>query len=242
MLLLFGGTAGGIAVIGLVVLLVMMLSGTSSPLRPHYSAPSDNRPPLARLCPPPSAAPVAPGPSGALPVPSGHRTVDRDAGISYRQYDDPWLPWRDYWAKGTLQVAYSVGQHFVTEVYSQGTYHASILSGKVPAAVNDAITIDLACTGRQVAADVRASYYPQPNQMETLRDEQSVLGGRPAWVSKFRLHFKELGLRATSELVAVALIDIGRPEAAILYVSIPNTHTQYDWLIEDVLDSVRIVQ
>jgi hypothetical protein len=101
------------------------------------------------------------------------------------------------------------------------------------------VTLDLECVGRQVAADVRAEYYPQPNTMEPLRDEMTTLGGRPAWVSEFRLHFRAAGLTATDELSAVAVIDVGKPTAAVLYVSIPGTHKQFDYVIDDVLKSVR---
>ncbi len=90
--------------------------------------------------------------------------------------------------------------------------------------MNDSTAIDIECTGTQVAADVRLSYYPQPNTMDVLRAGQTTLGGRPAWVTVFRLHFHEVELKATDELVAVALIDVGRPTAAVLYISIPGTH------------------
>jgi hypothetical protein len=170
---------------------------------------------------------------------TGARTVDQDAGISYRAYGPPWQPWDELWRAGTLEVPYKTGQHFITESYSRGFYHASILSAAVPAANNDAMTLDLVCVGRQVAADVRAQYYPQPNTMDPIRDELTTLGGRPAWVSKFRLHFDEAGLRAKDELSAVAVIDVGKPTAAVLYVSIPGTHKQYDYVVDDVLASVR---
>src|SRR6266545_1529492 len=141
---------------------------------------------------------------------------------------------------GTLHVVYRVGQHFITEPgpYKRG-YHASILSGSVPAAANDALVLDLKCTGHQVAADVRAEYYFQPTTIEMMRDEQTMLGGRPAWVTKFRLHFKQAGLMATDELVGLALIDVGRPNAAIIYISVPGTHRQFDYVVDQVLDSVR---
>jgi hypothetical protein len=239
-LLWFGGTAAGVAVIGLVVVLVAVLNGNPEPFWSRQAAPPDTRPPLARLCPPPTAVPQAdPGSAPPPPAPPGPRTSDEESGISYRAYGAPWQPWDTVWTKGTLEVSYKVGQHFVTEVYGGGTYHASILSAAVPVAENDGLVIDLACVGRQVAADVRAEYYPQPNRMELMSDQRSVLGGRPAWVTKFRLHFTEPGLRATDELAAVALIDVGRPQAAILYVSVPGTHRQYDWVVDDVLDSVR---
>jgi hypothetical protein len=236
----YGGAAGLILVTGLIVVLVMLLYGHrgSNPASPNAEAGPDTRPPLARLCPAPSAPNVAPS-AAAQPAPTGPRTVDEKAGISYAAYGAPWEPWPLLWAMGTLEIPYGVGQHFVTETYRGGEYHASILSAAVPATVNDSTVIDLECTGRQVAADVRASYYPQPNEMDLIRDERTTLGGRPAWVTKFRLQFHEEGLEATSELAAVALIDVGRPTAAVLYVSIPSTHPQWEYVVDQALASVR---
>jgi len=107
--------------------------------------------------------------------------------------------------------------------------------------VNDAYTFDLECVGRQVAADARAEYYPQPTEVEPMRDELTTVGGRPAWLTVFRLHFQRESLRATDELVALACIDVGKPSAAILYVSIPGTHRQFDWVVDDVLGSVQLL-
>ncbi|MET8153054.1 hypothetical protein ACIBSW_03420 [Actinoplanes sp. NPDC049668] len=240
-MLIFGGVAGGILAIGLAVILIVVLTSDGDPFGGKPSAVADLRPPLAQLCPaptvPPSAAPVVP-PSAAPPA-TGERTTDKESGISYRRYPSPWINWDTTWRAGTLEVPYRVGQHFVTEQYSGGSYHASILSAAVPAADNDAVTLDLECVGRQVASDVRAEYYPQPNTMEPLRDEMTRLGGRPAWVSEFRLHFQAAGLTATDERSAVAVIDVGKPTAAVLYVSIPGTHKQFDYVIDDVLKSVR---
>jgi hypothetical protein len=207
------------------------------------AAPVDDRPPLARACPPPEDVPSAP-PAAPAPTlrPGQARTVDTDTGISYNAYGAPWEPWNTVWSAGTLQVPYRVGQHFVTEeTPGYGSYHASILSAPVPAAVNDAYTFDLECVGRQVAADARAEYYPQPTEMEPMRDELTTVGGRPAWLTVFRLHFQREGLRATDELVALACIDVGKPSAAILYVSIPGTHRQFDWVVDDVLGSVQLL-
>jgi hypothetical protein len=234
--------AAVVLAIGLVGVLGMVMTGrTGAPgLLDRRPGPADVAPPLAKRCPPPSD-PADRAPGDAPAPPPGPRTVDADAGISYKAYGAPWEPWDEIWTAGDLQVSYKVGQHFITEHYGLGDYHASILSASVPATVNDALVLDLKCTGRQVAADVRAKYYPQPNTIEMLRDEQAELGGRQAWVTKFRLHFDSPGLRAKDELVGIALIDVGRPEAAILYVSIPGTHRQYDTVVDEVLDSVRPV-
>jgi hypothetical protein len=234
----FAGATGGILAVGITILLALVLSG-HSPLAGHTAAAPDLRPELAKLCPPPSG-PAAP--SGPVPAtPPGPRTVDAPSGISYKAFGDPWGPLDQPWdTGGELNVTFRSGQSFVTEPYpGGGTYNATILSGSVPAATNDALTLDLKCTGSQVAADVRARYYPTPNTMEMIRDAATTLGGRPAWVSEFRLHFSVPGLKAKDELVAVALIDIGKINASILYVSIPGTHKQYDYVIDQLLASVR---
>ncbi|GAA1774048.1 hypothetical protein [Luedemannella helvata] len=238
----YGGAAAAIVATGLVVILVLALNGGLGDGRGLLSstpdAPPDVRPTLARLCPPPTGGEASPAPSSP-PAPKGPRTVDERAGISYRAYGAPWRPWPYLWRMGTLEVPYGSGQFFVTESYLKGDYLASLLSAAVPATVNDSFAVDLACTGRQVAADVRAEYYPQPNRLEPLREASTTLGGRPAWVTKFRVHFDEPTLRARSELVAVALIDVGRPTAAVLYVSVPDTVPDWEWIVDDVLTTVR---
>jgi hypothetical protein len=235
----FSGAAGAIVVIGVVVVLALILTG-NSPLRSTSAAPpADTRSQLARLCPPPSGAAAERQP--APPTPAGPRTNDPASGISYQAFGAPWRTWNLNWsdAGDELNVNYRIGQYFVTEEYPEGEYLATILSASVPATTNDALALDLKCTGQQVAADARTAFYPQPNTLQAIRDEQMSLGGRPAWVSEFRLHFHQVGLRATDELVMLATIDVGRPNAAILYVSIPGTHKQYDYVIDQILASVR---
>jgi hypothetical protein len=241
-LFIYGGIAGGVLVVGLVALLVLVLNGQlgtgKGPLSGSAAAPPDVRPPLAKLCPAPSAPPPVGQPA---PPATGDRTVDEKAGISYAAYGPPWVLWNTVWHGGTLQVPYGVGQHFVTESYAGGDYHASILSAGVPATVNDSTLVDIECVGQQVAADVRAEYYPQPNTMDLMSAGKTTLDGHPAWVTTFRLHFNEPGLQARSELVGVALIDVGKPTAAVLYVSIPDTHRQWDYVVDDAIKSVRVL-
>jgi hypothetical protein len=236
----FSGAAAMVVLIGVIATLIMVL-GNGGGLRvprvfDDQAAPPDTRPELIKDCPPPSSYP---DPQPAPPTPPGPRTVDDESGVSYKAYGDPWTPWPMVWTGGSLKVQYKIGQHFVTEKYSGGDYHASILSSSIPATNNDSLAVDLKCTGRVVANDVRDQYYPKPNRLEQLDEKLVSLGGRPAWVSKFRLHFNKTDLEAKSELVGLALIDVGRPEAAIVYISIPDTHRQYDPVVDEVLDSIR---
>jgi hypothetical protein len=233
-------TGGGLVALGLAVVLAFVLVPAGNEVVRGVAGPPQGTPPLAELCPPPTTPPPSPGPVPAPPA--GPRVVDPAAGISYAREPAPWRTWdRGTWDGGTLGVRYDVGYYFVTERYSGGDYLASVLSGAVPAAVNDSVTLDLECTGRQVAEDVRRSFYPDPNTKTVLRDEETTLGGRPAWVSVFRLGFHEPTLTATGELVAVVLVDVGRPTAAVLYVSIPDTHAGYDRVVDEVIRSVRPV-
>lgn len=237
--------AGGavLVVIGLVVVLVMANNGTFGGSRALPLGHDNAGPPLAQACPPPTAT-SDPGYHEGPPVPPGPRTVDKTAGISYKAYGAPWQPWTQDWVAGQLHVHYRTGQGFMTEVYPGGEYWASILSGTVPATVNDGTSLDLKCVGQQIVADVRGGgqnqgYYPQPNTMDKIEDKQTTLGGLNAWVSIFELHFHEQGLKATNELVGVVTIDVGKTNAAVLYVSIPGTHKQYDYVVQDVINSVR---
>jgi hypothetical protein len=242
-LLWFGVAAGGALVAGVVVILVLVTTGffggsTRSGVGPFGALPAEpSRPPLARLCPPPSDT----APAGeSVPVPEGPRVTDVDAGISYTQLGAPWKPWdRGTWKDGTLGVEFKQGYYIVTETYSEGQYLASVISGKVPATVGDSLSLDLECAGRQVAEDVRNSYYPRPNEKEQTRNERITVGGRPAWVSTFHLTFQATGLQARGETVAVVLVDVGRPDAGVLYISIPDTHQQLKPEIDKIIASIR---
>src|SRR5262249_8267606 len=155
----------------------------------RQDAPSDTRPELARRCPPPTIPPEGNNPA-APDVPPGPRTVDEESGISYKQFDAPWGPLTSNWTdRGELKITYRMGKHFVTEPNYDGVgddYHATILSGHVPAAVNDGMVLDLHCVGDQIAADVRVSFYPSNNQLEQISAKDLTLGGRPARLLKFR--------------------------------------------------------
>jgi hypothetical protein len=232
----FIGGAVGVLAAGIVIVLAMTLTGNSPIRRTTAAPPPDTRTRLEQLCPPPrTGAQRQPAP----PAPAGPRTDDANSGISYQAFGAPWLRWDQDWsdAGSELNVHYRTGQYFVTE--PNADYLATILSGSVPASTNDAFAIDLKCTGQEVANDARLAFYPQPTTLDPIRNEETSLGGLPAWVSEFRLHFHQVGLRATSELVMLATIDVGRPNAAILYVSIPDTHRRYDYVIDQILASVR---
>lgn len=209
--------------------------------QPRGNRPPPNQPPLAQLCDGASAAPSAPG-TGA-PDPAGPRITDPDAGISYAQLDDPWQPWNDVWfAGGTLGMVYVHGYYFVTQesTPSLGEYRATVLSGSVPATAGDSVHPDMECVAGAVADDVRAAFYPQPNEREDGDARPVDVDGHPGYLVNFHLSFDVPGYDAKGERVALLLVDVGRPTVGVLYISIPDTHSQYDSAIDQVVDSVRV--
>ena len=146
------------------------------------------------------------------------------------------------WNAGTLEVPYRVGQHFVTEA-TPAT--AATTRRSCPPRCRPRTTTRTRSTWSASAARWPPTRAPgttrSPTELEPIRDELTELGGRPAWLTVFRLHFQREGLQAKDELVGIACIDVGKPSAAILYVSIPGTHRQFDWVVDDVLNSVRMI-
>ncbi|NUS72268.1 MAG: hypothetical protein HOQ05_02565 [Corynebacteriales bacterium] len=230
---------GGLCVILAALIIANMLVDSSDPASGDHGTSSDiAEPPLAKLCPRPEQEPT---PGAITAPPEGPRVSDPAAGISYSQWGDPFHSWdRGIWGQGELGVEFGTGYYFVTETYSGGDYLASVLSGSVPATVGDSLTVNLECAGKQVAEDVRRAYYPQPNERVDSRNEYTTLGGLPAWVTVFHLDFSDEGLQAKGETVAVITVDVGRPSAAVLYVSVPDTHKQ-EWVppIDSLIASVR---
>lgn len=205
--------------------------------------PTPDVPPLARLCQAnqPTTPPAPASPSA--PAPTGPRLVDREAGISYLRAGAPWQPWDRIWTGGVLGVEYRAGYFFVTQhdvAGLNGDYLATVLSGSVPATAGDALHPDMKCVARQVAEDARMSFYPQPNTQQVREDKPVVVDGHPGYLITFHLSFDVPGYDAKGELASVLLVDVGTPDVAVLYQSIPDTHRQYDPLIDQVIASVRI--
>jgi hypothetical protein len=247
-----GWQVGG-PVVGLVLILVLVAAlnggrrgddGQLAVATPSASspAPSDDTPPLARLCPagrttaPPSAVP-------SEPAPAGPRLTDAQAGISYLKGGAPWQPWDRLWGGGVLGVVYRTGYFFVTQHNVGGTgddYLATVLSGSVPATVGDALHPDMACVAHQVVEDVRRSFYPDPNTREVREDRPVVVDGHPGYLVTFHLSFDVPGYDAKGELASVLVVDVGTPRVAVLYQSIPDTHRRFDPMIDRVVASVRV--
>jgi hypothetical protein len=218
----------GLGVLGvvLVLLLVAVTLGNSSG--------SDGRG---------GAAPVAgrtSQPTSTFP-PGTVRIIDKAAGISYPFLGDGWFEWDRGRQYETTQTA---GQYFVTQENLPSGYDvfiAQCTSGPLVPEYGWAGPGTLQSTVTAVADAVRGLYYPAPNERSVRRDEAVTVDGAAAWVYEFELSWDVAGYDSTGERAALLLIDVGKPDPALLYLSIPNTHAELYGVIDRVLQDVDVL-
>ncbi|WP_369139924.1 DUF2510 domain-containing protein [Modestobacter versicolor] len=189
--------------------------------------------------PAPVAAPTS-RPGNTFP-PGTVRIIDEAAGISYPFLGDGWLEWDRPFQDETTETA---GQYFVTQEDLPGGFDvfiAQCTSGPLVPEYGYAGTGTLQPTVTAVAGSVRQLYYPGPNELEVRRDEAVTVDGASAWLYEFDLRWDVAGYEASGERAALLLIDVGRPEPALLYLSIPNTHAELYGVIDRVLGDVDVL-
>lgn len=235
-----------------VVIAGLVLTGSKKPgeqapnaLASPPGSTQDKRPPLEQLCA--NTEPSKPDKHAPKTAPLvGPRIADTQAHISYAEQGPPFRLWdRGTWGQigGGLGETFSTGQYFVTQANTpdNSPYMATILSGTVPATYGDDPHPNIECAARVIADDVRASYYPQPNTRKPLTAKKMTISGDPAYFLEFHLAFDQPGYNAKGELVAICVIDVpDSNKAAALYVSIPDTHRQYDKIVQPLISSIRV--
>ncbi|SNR74913.1 DUF2510 domain-containing protein [Blastococcus mobilis] len=188
--------------------------------------------------PAPSAQPPAP----ARPTfpPGTVRIIDEESGISYPFLGDGWY---EFDLGMQAEVTAIAGQYFTTQDLTPAgsTFIAQCTSGPLAEGLGWAGPATLPTTTRTVAESVRFNYYPRPNEPRVLRDEARTVDGHAAHLYEFQLSWDVPGYDASGERAALLLIDVGRPDPALLYISIPNTHAELYGVIDRVIDAVEVL-
>jgi hypothetical protein len=187
------------------------------------------------------AAPSTQQPSAGQTFPPGTlRIVDNASGISYPYLGTGWYEWALWQQEETTDTA---GQYFTTQqVTPDGdTFIAQCTSGPLADGFGWAGPSTLQSTVAAVADEVRVAHYPGPNERKVMRDEDRTVDGHAAHLYEFQLSWNVPGYNATGERAALLLVDVGRPAPALLYISIPNTHAELYGVIDQVLDSVKVL-
>ncbi len=184
--------------------------------------------------------PVATGPSGTEFPPGTVRIVDEEAGISYPFLGNGWFEY-DLWPMSETRS--TAGQYFVTQedVPTGEDFIAQCTSGPVADGYGWAGPGSEQATVTVLADSVRAAYYPYPNEREVLRDEALTVDGHAAHLVEFQLTWDVEGYDSTGERAALVVIDVSRPDPALLYVSIPNTHAELYGTIDRVLAGIDVL-
>lgn len=191
---------------------------------------------------PPPPTPAATGtqaPQGTFP-PGTVRIIDPDAGISYAYLGEGWRE-VDFGTRNEMETTH--GQFIVTQdsVPGGGQFIAEASSGPLATrfGIGDAASFPTAI--EDVAASVRGSYYPEPNQRSDQSSGPVTVDGAPAYLLEFDLRWNVPGYDSTGERVALMLIDSGRDRPALMYISIPNTHAELYGVIAQLVASIAIL-
>lgn len=222
---------------GALVVVVLIGAGGYFFLRRGDSAAATVPPPRAVKESPTSALPqittepqVKLPPNKAMPRFSGSpaRVVgmldDRRAGLSYPRLG---APWRVPTARNDLAVPGWSGQQAVAaEQRGEQARHARLLTGVLqsPLAAEYTGPRSLRTVTAKALRDVIELYYDFPHQERALASQPLNVGGRRGWLISSYLKFKRPGVKATGEVVAVAVIDTGRSAPAVVLAGVPNTH------------------
>jgi hypothetical protein len=188
----------------------------------------------------PTAAGPTSQPTSTFP-PGTVRISDEAAGISYPFLGDGWYEWDRGMQYETTETA---GQYFVTQEHLPDGFDvfiAQCTSGPLAPGYGWGGAGTLQTTVTAVADSVRGLHYPAPNDRQVRRDEAVTVDGAPAWVYEFDLTWDVAGYDSTGERAALLLVDVGRPEPALLYLSIPDTHAELYGAIDRVLGDVEVL-
>ncbi|SFT41408.1 Protein of unknown function [Geodermatophilus amargosae] len=185
--------------------------------------------------------PVASSPPAGSTFPPGTvRIIDEESGISYPFLGNGWYEYDRGPMPETRTIA---GQYFITQEQTPdgGIFIAQCTSGPVADGYGWTGPGSEQATVTALADSVRAAYYPYPNEREVLRDEALTVDGHAAHLIEFQLTWDVEGYDSTGERAALLVVDVGRPDPALLYVSIPNTHAELYGTIDRLVADIDVL-
>jgi hypothetical protein len=202
---------------------------------------------------PPKASPSTPGqPTDAQPEkplaqfkgvhtkPVG-RISDAHAGLSYPKLGKPWQMQTQKSAMADL--GFSTGQLAVTEKAGNspkrwGRLLSAQLGGADKNDYNGPGTERAAAT--QVADSYEARLYAYKHHKKVLASQPLDVDGHKGWLVGYYLTYHRPGVKATGELLTVALIDTGKKAPGVLLMTVPNTDKKLWPDVNFVMHSTKV--
>jgi hypothetical protein len=166
---------------------------------------------------------------------------DRLAGVAYPRLGAPWqIPGAK---SGLGRVGWSGQQVVVTERRGgRPAWYGQLLSGTLSAAQRNLYagpgTEQQAAVA--LATQYEAQYYGFPHKTRSLASQPLAVGGHRGWLVGSYLGYHRPGVRATAEVVALAVVDTGRASPAVIFMAVPNTNRNLWPDINYVFTSLRL--
>jgi hypothetical protein len=174
--------------------------------------------------------------SGAVGV-----VPDKRAGVVYPRLGAPWqIPGPK---SGLGKLGWSGQQVVVTESRNgRPKWYGQLLSGTLSAAQRNLYggpgTEKAAAVA--LAKEYEARFYAFPHKTRGLASQQLAVDGRRGWLVGSYIGYRRPGVKATAEVVTVAVIDTGRPTPAVIFMAVPNTDRDLWPDINYVFGSLKI--
>jgi hypothetical protein len=166
---------------------------------------------------------------------------DKRAGVVYPRLGAPWqIPSAK---SGLGKLGWSGQQVVVTEQQSgRPKWYGQLLSGTLSAAQRNLY----AGPGSEKAAAValakeyEARFYSFPHKTRSLASQRLTVDGRRGWLVGSYIGYRKPGIKATAEVVTVAVLDTGRSTPAVIFMALPNTNRNLWPDINYVFSSLKI--
>ncbi|WP_344242885.1 hypothetical protein [Actinocorallia libanotica] len=91
-----------------------------------------------------------------------------------------------------------------------------------------------------VAANLEERLYGFPHETVELASQPLKVGGHDGWLVARHLKYDRKPIRATSEVIATALVDTGKRYPSVLFVSLPDTHKKLWPDINKVIEQLKV--
>lgn len=168
------------------------------------------------------------------------RVNDVHSGLSYPRLAAPWqVPTK----KNKLGTpGWSGQQILLTERHAGRFWYGQLLTGTLVPTLQSAYQgPDSVKTVAGLAAKgYEAQYYAFPHKSAPLASQALNVDGHKGWLVASYLTYKRSGVRATGEIVALAVVDTGRKAPAVVFASMPNTHRKQWADVNQFLGQLKI--
>lgn len=195
----------------------------------------------------PAAPQAIPLPNRRLPAFQGRHTraagrvLDRSAGVSYAKLGNPWRVPSS--GSGLVERGFTTQRYVTTEKHGSQVWYGQLMTGTLSDAQRHLYggrgTEQAAATA--LAQQFEARFYAIAHKRRELASQQLKVGNRKGWLVGFYVNYNKPGIKATGEVVTVAVVDTGRQRPAVLFMAVPNTHKKLWPDVNFVIRSLKVL-